>query len=54
MIVDKKGQLLVADDVGNVIWNVKGSHKTARHTDSNASEHREATSGVHATVAAHD
>lgn len=54
VIVDKKGQLLVADDVGNVIWNVKGSHKTARHTDSKASENKKATSGVHATVAAQD
>ena len=30
VLVDKKGHLLVADDVGNVIWNVKGSNKTAR------------------------
>ncbi len=33
VLVDKKGHLLVADDVGNVIWNVKGngnSRKTAR------------------------
>lgn len=34
VIVDKKGQLLVADDVGNVIWNVKGSPQTAQQTSS--------------------
>ena len=28
VLVDKRGQLLVADDVGNVIWNVKGTDKT--------------------------
>lgn len=31
VLVDKKGHLLVADDVGNVIWNVKGNDKTARN-----------------------
>jgi glucose/arabinose dehydrogenase len=30
VIVDKRGHLLVADDVGNVIWNVKGNNKTAK------------------------
>lgn len=29
VLVDKRGHLLVADDVGNVIWNVKGGDKTA-------------------------
>jgi glucose/arabinose dehydrogenase len=29
VLVDKRGHLLVADDVGNVIWNVKSSKKTA-------------------------
>jgi glucose/arabinose dehydrogenase len=27
VLVDKKGHLLVADDVGNAIWNVKGNKK---------------------------
>ena len=27
VLVDQKGNLLVADDVGNVIWNVKGDRK---------------------------
>lgn len=30
VLVDKRGNLLVADDVGNVIWNVKGSNKAAK------------------------
>jgi glucose/arabinose dehydrogenase len=29
VLVDKRGHLLVADDVGNVIWNVKSNKKTA-------------------------
>ena len=29
VLVNKQGHLLVADDVGNVIWNVKGTDKTA-------------------------
>lgn len=30
VLVDKRGNLLVADDVGNVIWNVKGTNKAAK------------------------
>lgn len=30
VLVDQKGHLQVADDVGNVIWNVKGNRKAAQ------------------------
>lgn len=32
VLVDQKGHLLVADDVGNVIWNVKANGKSAQRT----------------------
>lgn len=30
VLLDKRGYLLVADDVGNVIWHVKGNRKIAQ------------------------